>query len=77
MAYAPESDTLRQHRAKLLEIALRHAQKDGILSLNRAKIAAEGGVSSGVVSMAFTNRKGMISAVEQEAQSQGIVLRYS
>jgi hypothetical protein len=77
MAYAADSTTLNKHRAKLLAIALRHAQQDGILSLNRARIAAEGGVSSGVVSMAFTNRKGMISAVEQEAELQGISLRYS
>lgn len=77
MAYNPSSDTLRKHRERLLSIALQHAIAGGLRSLNRARIAAEGGVSLGVVSFALGKRDEMTQAVLDAAKSQGLELRYA
>lgn len=76
MSYAPHSDTLRQHRDKLLEIALAHAADGGLRSLNRQRIADEAGVSAGVVSIAFGGRSAMINTVMQTAAERGIALSF-
>lgn len=77
MAYANNSDTLRQHREKLLEIALTHAQRGGLSSVKRADVATEANVSIGVVSLAFGGRQAMLDQVMAAAQKRGIQLSYS
>ena len=77
MAYANNSDTLRQHRDKLLGIALAHAQRSGLGNLKRAEIASEAGVSIGVVSFALGNRAELIDKVMKESQRRGIQLSYA
>lgn len=77
MAYNPNSDTLRQHRERLLGIAMQHAIATGLRSLNRAKIAAEAGVSLGVVSCALGKRDEMTQLVMDTAKQQGVELKYA
>lgn len=76
MAYNENSDVLRQHRDKLLEIALRHAREGGLKSVNRDKIAKEGGISLGTVSNALGRREEMLNRVLAVARDRGIELSY-
>lgn len=76
MAYNINSDTLRQHRANLLAIALRHAKQSGLNSLKRAEIAAEAKVSLGTVSNALGCRSAMINLVMAAGRAEGIELSY-
>ncbi len=76
MAYNPQSSVLAEHRAKLLAIALQHARAGGLRSLNRAKIAAEGKVSLGVVSAALGPRDEMIALVQERGRELGLEIRY-
>lgn len=76
MAYNPQSSVLAEHRAKLLAIALQHARAGGLRSLNRARIAAEGKVSLGVVSAALGPRDEMIALVQSTARAAGEELSY-
>jgi len=77
MAYSNDSQTLRQHREKLLEIALQHAQRGGLNSVKRAEIAAEAKCSTGTVSFALGSRSAMLDRVMQAAQQRGIQLSFA
>lgn len=77
MAYNQNSDVLRKHRERLLGIAMAHAVASGLRSLNRAKIAAEAGVSLGVVSCALGKRDEMTQLVMDTAKLQGVELKYA
>lgn len=77
MAYNPTSSVLAEHRSKLLAIALKHAKEGGLRSLNRARIAAEGKVSLGVVSAALGPRDEMITLVQSTARAAGEELSYT
>lgn len=76
MAYNPNSSTLRAHRDRLLQIALGHAKAGGLNSLNRERIAIEGGVSLGTVSNALGKRADMMNLVINAAQAEGVTLAY-
>lgn len=83
MAYRPNSDTIKTHRAAILEIALRHAAERGYTRITRADIAAEAGVAVGVVNAAYgtmgqLKRDIMRHAVKRELLSiiaDGLALR--
>ena len=77
MAYNENGQTLRDHRSRLLAIALQHAVDGGLRSLNRAKIAEAGGVSLGVVSCALGKRDEMTQLVMDTARAQGVELKYA
>jgi hypothetical protein len=76
MAYNQNSSTLRDHRERLLQIALAHAKAGGLNSLNRERIATEGKVSLGTVSNALGKRADMMNLVINAAKAEGLTLTY-
>ena len=77
MAYATNSDTLRQHRDRLLEIALEHAARGGLGTVKRASLAAEANVSTGLVSAVMGDRATMLDLVLQASRQRGLNLKYA
>lgn len=76
MAYCPNSSTLREHRERLLRIALGHAKAGGLKSVTRERIAEESGLSSGTVSNALGKRDDMMNLVIDAARAEGVTLSY-
>lgn len=71
MAYPQGSKTLREHRALILDVALRHASAKGLAAITRAEIAEEAGIATGIVNAAYgtmqqLRRAVMRAAIERE-----------